>query len=304
MVIFAASFFYLYIFSKTYPLPILNRVSLDAKFKFIRDHIDTNTVDTIIIGSSIGLENISGARLEVSSKRCQSVLNLSGSGLRAVEIEQLLELLPTFPNLKRIIYSAQFSDFSGSATLKDFQSTLIIKYISNTLTFKDKVTLMSLTFQNIYSCIKRQWEWNDKHMSKNKFGYLGFDHTGSVPIHIYGNDIIKNRWEIPHSAKQDDKSYLTLDRISKTMKYSRIKFYFVMQPYRIPLVKQFEHVRSTMQYFENNVKQIVLKNEGKFLNLHDKLHLSDHYFSDRSHLNIKGAEITAKAIAAFIDKEE
>lgn len=302
--IFGASLLYLYIFSKTYPLPILNRASLDAKFKFIRDQIDINTVDTIIVGSSIGLENISGVVLEESSKKCQSVLNLSGSGLRAAEIEQLLELLPTFPNLKRIIYSAQFSDFSGYTALQDFQPTLIKKYISNTLTFEDKVTLMSLTFQNIYSCIKRQWEWNDKHMSKNKFGYLGFDHTGSVPNHIYGKDIIKSRWEIPHSSKQDSKSYLTLNRIGKKMKNNGIKFYFIMQPYRIPLVKQFAHVRTTMQYFENNAKKIVLKNDGKFLNLHNKLGLSDRYFSDRSHLNNKGAEITANAIGVFIDKEE
>lgn len=302
--IFITASLYLYTYSKSYPLPVLSRISLDSKLKFIKENVDINTIDTIIVGSSIGLENISGASLEESSASCKAVLNFSGSGLRASEVEQILELTTVFPNLKRVIYSAQFSDFSGFSILDNFQPTLIKDYISNTLTLKEKIELISITYQNIYTCIKWEWEWSDKHMSKNKFGYLGFDHTGSVPMHIYGKDIIRSRWNIPHSSKQDDKSYLALDRIAKKMESNGIKFYFIMEPYRIPLVEKFKHVRPTMQHFEKNAEKIVIKHDGNFLNLHEKLQLNDNFFADRSHLNDKGSVITGIAIGEFIDDKE
>ncbi len=302
--VFGVALLYLYIFSKTYPLPILNRVSLDAKIKFIKDNIDINTVDTIIVGSSIGLNNIQGDILEKSSTQCQSVLNLSGFELRAAQVEQILELTTVFPSLKRVIYSAQFSDFSASAILEDYDSSLIKRYLTGTLSYQDNISIWFHSYQNITSCIQRNWNWKNKHMANNKFSYLGFDHTGSVPLHIYGEDIIKHRWEQPHPQKQDMSSYLALERIVKKAKKDNINFYFVMEPYREPLVKKFKHVRPTMISFDHSVKEIVSGNGGKFLNLHNKLHLSDDYFVDRSHLNNEGSIVTAEAIGKFIDKNE
>jgi len=302
--IFGTALLYLYVYSRTYPLPILNRVSLDAKIKFIRDRIDINTVDTIIVGSSIGLNNIQGNVLEKSSTKCQSVLNLSGFGLRAGEVEQLLELTTVFPNLKRLIYSAQFSDFSAPAVLKDYDSVLIKNYLTNTLDYQDSIAIMFHSFQNLSSCIQRNWNWKEKHMMNNNFTYLEFDHTGSVSLHIYGQDIIKERWDTPHTKEQDKNSYLALERIIKKAKKDNINFYFVMEPYRGFLFEKFEHVRHTMNFLEDNMRKILLENGGRFLNLHDELHLSDHYFVDRSHLNNKGNAITSKVIGDFIDENE
>ena len=52
---------YVIYFAKHYPLPVTSRISLDAKLKFVREHIDVNKIDTIIVGSSIGLNDIQGA---------------------------------------------------------------------------------------------------------------------------------------------------------------------------------------------------------------------------------------------------
>ena len=304
MSIFGTALLYLYIFSKTYPLPMMNRVSLDAKIKFIKDNIDINTVDTIIVGSSIGLNDIQGAALEKSSTKCKSVLNLSGFELRAAQVEQILELITVFPNLQRVVYSAQFSDFSESATLEDYDSSLIKRYLTNTLSYEDNIFILLHSYKNIIACIQRHWDWKKKYMSNNKFTYLGFDHTGSVPLHIYGKDIIKSRWDKPHTEKQDKSSYSTLEKIVKKLKKDNIDFYFVMEPYRAALIKEFKHVHPTMLTFEDTIKKILLSNSGTFLNLHNKLHLSDDYFADRSHLNDKGSAITAEAIGLFIDENE
>lgn len=302
--IFGVAFLYLYIFSRSYPLPLLNRISLDAKIKFIKNNIDIDKVDTIIVGSSIGLNNIQGAVLEKSSEKCESVLNLSGFELRPYQISQILELTPVFPNLKRIIYSAQFSDFSASAVLEDYDSNLIKRYLTDTLSYYDHIFIWFHSYQNIISCIQRNWNWEDKHMSNNKFSYLGFDHTGSVPLHIYDHDIIKSRWEKPHPKKQDLHNYVILDKIVTNARKENINFYFVMGPYRGPLIQNFQHLPPTMTSFAHKVREIMQTNGGHFMNLHEKLHLNDNFFADRSHLNNYGSVLTAEAIGKYIDEIE
>jgi hypothetical protein len=59
---------YSYFFIQNYPIPITNRISLDAKIGFIKNRVDRDRVDTIIVGSSIGLNNVAGEVLEKSSK--------------------------------------------------------------------------------------------------------------------------------------------------------------------------------------------------------------------------------------------
>jgi len=299
-----SAIFYAYYFTKNYPLPITGRISFDAKITFIKEHIDRKKVDTIIVGSSIGLNNVQGTVLENASPKCQSVLNLSVYEATPTQIEQVLELTTVFPNLKRIIYSAQYSDFGYAGRLKDYDPAFIKAYLSDTLTLKKKISFYFHSCQNIFFCIQREWNWKDKYMQNNQFTYLGFDSTGSVPLHIYDKDIIMTRWEKPHFDKQSKQAFDALDRMSRKAKKENVDFIFVAQPYRGPLVKNFSHVQPVMQSFADQAKRIVTKNGGMFLNLHDQLHLSDNYFADRSHLNDQGSIIGTKAIGKFIDQTD
>ena len=296
--------FYAYYFTKNYPLPITGRISFDAKITFIKEHIDREKVDTIIVGSSIGLNNVQGAVLETASQKGQSVLNLSVYEATPAQVEQVLELTSIFPHLKRIIYSAQYSDFGYAGRLQDYDPAFIKAYLSDTLTLKEKISFYFHSCQNIFFCIRREWNWKNEHLQNNQFGYLGFDSTGSVPLHIYGEDIIKSRWEKPHFDKQSKEAFNALERMSQKARKEKIDFIFVVQPYREPLVKNFSHVQPVMQSFSRQAEQIVTNNDGKFLNLHEQLHLNDHYFSDRSHLNDQGSIIGTEAIGKFIDTNE
>ena len=294
--------FYAYYFTKHYPLPITGRISFDAKITFIKEHIDREKVDTIIVGSSIGLNNVQGTILEASSRKCRSVLNLSVYEATPTQIEQVLELTSIFPHLKRILYSAQYSDFGYAGKLKDYDPAFIKAYLSDKLTLKEKISFYFHSCQNIFFCIRREWNWRDKYMQNNQFTYLGFDASGSVPLHIYGKDIIKSRWEKPHFDKQSKQAFDALERMSQKAHKEKVDFIFVIQPYRGPLVQNFNHVRPVMQSFSHQAEQIVTRNGGKFLNLHDQLHLNDRYFADRSHLNDQGSIIGTKAIGSFIDQ--
>jgi hypothetical protein len=301
--IFGGVFIYIYIYAKNYPIPLFHSVSIDTKMMFMRDMENKENIDTLIVGSSIGLNNVQGVAVENSSKRVKHVLNLSGFGIVTMQVEQLLELTTLFPNLERVIYSAQFPDFSLPLIFENHDVDFVKNYINldkNHINFQYSF----YTYKHFVEFAKRPWNWEKKYMSNRDFSYLGFDHTGSAPLHIYDDDIIKSRWETPHAVSPIKENYLALERIVKKTEKKGINFYFIIQPYRIPLVKKSEHVRKTLESFDQVTKKIIIPNGGKVLNLHEYLHLNDNYFADRTHLNDKGSAISSKAIGKFIDKSE
>ena len=295
---------YVVYYTKHYPRPITSRISLDAKLKFVREHIDVNKIDTIIVGSSIGLNDIQGAYLQEASSKANGVLNLSVYEATTMEAEQLLGLRKVFPNLKRMIYSAQYSDFPHPYTYKNFDADTLGKYMAHRL---NPLAFFKVVFdasKNIPFLIHRQQEWGPKHTHSNSFHYLGFDSTGSVPLHIYGKDIIMYRWKNPHPNIEHPKSFEALYRMAKMAQEEGLYFYFAHQPYREPLVKKYKDVKNALVWVDKRAAHIFEPfSRAKLIKL-QSLHLDDSYFADRSHLNDKGSILTAKAIAKFIDENE
>jgi len=291
-------------FAKHYPTPIIDHISFDAKIQFIYENIDIEQMDTIVVGSSLALNNVQGIFLEKSSEKCSHVLNLSVWSIDASQVEQLLELADVFPNLKRIIYSGQFTSFNHAYRLKKFDADFIKKYISHQLNPIEYAAFVLNACKDISFCAKRQKEWEKKYGQKNKYTYLGFDHTGSAPLDIYGKDIIQARWVKVDGARVDPKALKALSRMAKKAYKNNIKFYFVQQPYRQAHINKNKHIEDVMKTFPKQIKAILTEHNGLFLNLHEKLKLSDKYFADRSHLNRLGSKIAAETIGEFIDKSE
>ncbi|MDQ7084905.1 MAG: hypothetical protein Q9M36_08205 [Sulfurovum sp.] len=294
---------YAYYFSKHYPLPITDRISLDAKLQFVRDSIDVESVDTMIVGSSIGLNNIHGEVLENVSSQIHSVVNFSVYQATALQSEQLTHLSDTFPNLKRIIYSAQYSDFPHARKYQNFDTKRWVKYMRGDLNMIDTWLIFFRACRNIMFCIERQREWKSKHLQKNKFEYLGFDSTGSVPLHIYGEDIIGHRWRLPQPGIMHSQSFDAVVRMTDRANRKGIEFYLAHQPYRDGLYKSKKGVKDAMSYFDKRIIEVFSQVKGKLIVL-QALNVGDEYFADRSHLNDKGSILVSEAIGKFIDKTE
>ncbi len=303
-VVLTSTVTYAYYFSQEYPLPFTSRISFDAKIQFVRDKIDVEKIDTIIVGSSIGLNNVNGVALEEASKRAKHVLNLSVYESSPVQVEQMLQLIDIFPNLKRIVYSAQFSDFQHASSFRDYQPKWIGLYMAKKLTPVAEAKFLLEASKDLAFLQKRKNEWHQKHGQSNKFTYLGFDRTGSVPLEIYGKDIIPSRWNNPHGTLYVQQAFAALDRMTKLASKKGIVFYMVQQPYRPELVQKHAHVLLNLKIFLDRLHKIVPKNGGYILSLFQTLPLEDTYFADRSHLNAKGSVLAAQAIAKFIDETE
>ena len=303
--IFIFSILYAYYFSRNYPLPLTSRVSLDAKIKFIRENINLNDIDTLVVGSSMALNNVRGAELEVSSKVCKGVLNISTYAANPGKVAQTLELIELFPNLERIIYSVQYFDFHGVSKFREYDVDMIKKYIGNTLSMEERFKVFFNATKNIPFLMFRHFEWETLHAQSNKFTYLGFDKTGSSPLQMYGDDILPNRWKysswFPHHTK---KPYKVLGKILREAHKNELKFYFIQQPYRTGLIKKHPNLNTEINWFLNKTEKIVESNNGIFLSLQKSLPLSNKYYADRAHLNAEGSTLSTKAIAKFIDKVE
>jgi len=303
IIVFGGAFLYVYHFSKTYPIPFTHRISLDDKFKFIRDMPNRDKIDTIIVGSSIGLNNIQGIILEESSTKVHHVLNISAYGLTTTQVERHLDIISVFPNVKRVIYSTQFPDFGYLVKFQSYNLEFIKEYID---LGKGKIDLPHAfyAYKNIIEFTKNHWNW-EKIYKGDMFNFgLAFDRTGSIPLHIYGDMINKEKFFNPHPLNQNEKNFQALARMSAKMHHMHIKFYFVVGPYRQALLDKHEDLRTTMADFITKTNKIVTDNSGFPLNLHPQLKLSDYYFVDRFHLNEHGSVLTAKAIGKFIDKSE
>jgi len=297
---------YVYDFSKKYPPPITSRISFDAKLKFIRENIDADSIDTLIVGSSIGLNNVLGSVIEKNSKKAKHVLNLSVYEATTLQVEQILELRSAFPNLKRIIYSAQYSDLSRLHKYENFNPKLLIGFMRSELSTLALSKLLFDACNNLYFCEQREKKWKDEHTQSNKFSYLGFDHTGSVALDINEQSKeskVNGRWHLPQPGIMPSESFEAIERMSKSARKENIRYYVAHQPYRDTLTKEHESVRNALLYFDDKINLVLKKYNGTLIRL-QKLHLNDDYHADRTHLNEKGATIVSQKIGEIIDENE
>jgi hypothetical protein len=303
VILFGGALLYTYFYSKKYPIPLTSRISLDAKIMFIRDMPNRDNIDTIVMGSSIGLNNVNGSILEKESKNIQHVLNLSAFSMEVSHNAQLIELFSLFPNLKRVIYSAQSLDFTGETPFDEVDIDLLKEYIvlgKKNTNFK----FTFLAYKNFINIIKRRYVWGKDYLAHNHFHNLDYDHTGSAGLHIYGKDIIHKRWINPYAAPTNKESYEALNLMIKALRDKNIKFYFFIQPYRQELIDNDPKLEKIFNDFNDNAQKVILENDGYFLSLLRKLHLKDKYFADRMHLNDQGNIIASKTIGKFIDDHE
>jgi hypothetical protein len=291
----------LYILSFTYPLPVFNHISLDAKLRFLNQTGRTITADTIIIGSSVGVDNINGVLLEELSRSSREVLNYSAWGLNPVQIEQLLPVILDNRNIQRIIYAVTPADFTRGDLLGNYDERIIRNYIYNTLSVFDHLFLLNKAANNHKEYWKTIRNWQAKLQNERLVTSLLFDRTGGVALNIHDVDH-KSSNRRTDDKQLDDAAFQALERIMQTVAGRKIRLYFSVTP---RLQQQDKDVKSavSLSLFNERARKIVQFNQGRFINMHELMELGDNNFVDRLHLNDKGAKAASEVLASIIDAE-
>ena len=292
----------LYQVESKFHLPVFNHISLDRKLHFLKDHEELDTADTVIIGSSMGLNNINGVMLENTSKYVHGVINLSAWSIKCPQILPLLTKVVKDGKVKRIIYAAQYFDFTQEFNIDGASADTVFGYLNEDPL--DKLLFIISASRNLLSMIENYLRW-ESFTNPETYEYLIFDRTGGNQLDINKENANPHRW-----SKVDDftiepfgKANLTclkdMADLSETHHFDLI---FVVQPFREAVVASNPQLKEIMFEFDKQTKAILNNENSYHINAHEILNFDDSNFADKSHLNIKGANAKTKKLAKMIDR--
>lgn len=279
------------------PLRVSNSISYDVKLNFMRSTKIVKKSNTIVVGSSMALNNISGITLEENSRKFKKVANISSWGLQTSEVLQLIELI-NLDKIDYIIYSTQYLDFE-THRLKDIDKVEVIKYLNNQFTTYPYIKTIKTLISNLNNYIR----YNSLYMDPNKYRYLNYDRTGSVNFTFASKYISKSRWESNDKAKYNlsEECFKDLIELSELSKKKNIKLIVVTTPIRKSILLNNNVLLKTFNQYINKLKNLSNKNMFKYINCHKLLNLSDSYFVDKEHLNKRGAILVSNEIIKQIN---
>lgn len=281
------------------PYRFTSSLSYDAKISFIRKKFlsgEFTNVDTIVIGSSMGLNNINSQAIEEQSNHIHRVLNMSSWGLNT---DDALELLMNIDlsKIKQVIYIAQYDDFTTNGDKVRFGQDM-----NSIKAFWSDDNIIGPYFQLLKvlpSKLKRYLLWKKYYADETQYRNLAFNENGDVGLNIKGKNINTSRYnEFPFPAYLPDNKYTPLIDMSNYLKQKNIPLIIARTPYRLPLLTANESLNDVFLSFSAKVAALA-ENEGfTYIDVHNELKLTDAYFADKSHLNNDGAILISKFIAS------
>ena len=190
----------IYFHNNGVPLRMTNSISYDAKLNFLKKSKLLSTCDTIVIGSSMALNNIDSLTLQENNKDIKKIANVASWGLQTSESLELLKIL-NLKKIKRIIFSTQFNDFM-LVRYKDVEKNNVKKFLySDNL----KDTILLPYFNTVNSIIPNFLEylnWKNIYQNKNSNKYLAFDENGDVNLTFEKNKKEQNDWFVINPNKK------------------------------------------------------------------------------------------------------
>lgn len=306
--ILLAVFFYglvivaLYQLEHKFHLSAYNHVSLDSKLYFLKHHAEINSADTIIIGSSMGLNNINGIMLEDSSSSVDKVVNISAWGMKCFNLLPLIKGAVRHGNVERIIYPAQYFDFTPGPEIKGVNPKTAFGYL-NRNSFDTFLYVLSAS-KNLINMIDSFQDWH-RFTNPKTYEYLIYDRTGSNQLDINQDNANPHRWGKIDSytlAPFQKESLACLRELADLSQAYQFDLIFVVQPFREALITAHPELKQIMDAFILETKNILRFENTYHVNAHQLLELDDSHFADKSHLNIKGANAKTRKLTDIINE--
>lgn len=282
------------------PLRFTKSISYDIKIKFAKEQLAKKQYDTLIVGSSMALNNIDAEVLEASDAVTRA-LNLSSWGMATSECLQLLQMLD-LSEIKYVVHAAQYFDYVGELD-KVLDERELERYFQGRWTYKTY-------FQNISRLPQNLWDYFDL---GNEYGdsrtqaYLGFDESGGVNFERDGFLINKRKWEeIPpiSATPVGDDYFHHLLAMQQFLSEKDIQLVVITPPFRENLLAQSAEFRQFFFAHKDYLEHLSRTRGFVYVDAHDKLGLNDQFFVDASHLDAKGAHRMSELVVEAVEHSE
>jgi len=294
-ILFISSFIFIYYLNecKGVPLRLTSSISFDAKLEFLKDYSEIKHTEILIVGSSMGLNNIN-SELLAKNIRNENILNISSWGLKVDEIYKLIKILD-LKNVKKIIYINQYFDFYGNNVVK-YNEVDFIDYLYKDLLVKPYLK----TFKTLNNNYKDYLEWEKRYLNDLKYSSLLFNQFGDVLLNINKDNSNINRWKAITKVKSIENNYSHLEELIIYAQSINVELYLITTPYRLQFFENNEFLKHYNEYIQK-ILELSNKYNVRYLNLQDRLNLIDEYFADSSHLNYKGSNLVSLELAKYLN---
>lgn len=282
------------------PLRFTKSISYDFKIRFVKAQLADSQFDTLIVGSSMALNNIDADVLETSSA-VHKVLNLSSWGMATSECLQLLQMLD-LSGVKQVVHSAQYFDYVGEVD-KVLDQDELVRYLNGGWPLKTYFQNISRLPQNVWDYLDLGNEYGDSRTQ----AFLGFDDSGGVNFERDGFLINQRKWEeipaIP-TVPVGDAYFEHLLEMQKFLGEKGIQLVVVTPPFRQELLAQSDEFREFFTAHKDYLEQLSRSKGFLYIDAHERLEFDDRFFVDASHLDSVGAHRMTELVVDALEHSE
>jgi hypothetical protein len=257
--------------------------SFDQKLLFIKQQDFGDTPLSIVAGSSMALNNLDTDELEKSDGI--RYLNASSWSLSVAQTAKFTSLLESRFNVKELTLVVQSFELEDGKPTKlpitdeDFRS-----YLS------DNIWFTLARHADVVDAFFTKYEWDAKYGNPHVYQYLGFTKTGSVPLHIWKDDIDPDRWNPKQVFSAScQQCMMALTTMCTSVLQHKIPFFVILPP----LTQYIRSVRSDIRELYEDRRQkltaTVLDCGGRLFDASRYADFDDTCFADFAHLNAEGA---------------
>lgn len=282
-------------FQNELPAPRLsNSSAFNEKARWIRGNLPQKC-STLILGSSMALNNIDAEMLP-RERFGEQIANVASWGMGMRDSEKMLKMIAPLCKPDAVILVTNFMDFN-SAWSKDIDWVLFDEYIHQSSYLL--AYLREFDLRDFISAIKSRRK-NSKEGTKF-YQSMVFDETGTVNFACRNFRIDPRRWdghqsrELELDANLRAENIQALHRIAETAKQMNIKLYVLTPPMR--RVAETGFLVDARKTLWDDVKRVVSKSGGAYLQVPGSSEFGDELFADFAHMNACGAEKFTRQIA-------
>lgn len=289
--ILSGIFFYFYkIGGDDLPAPAFsNSLSFNEKIDFIRDK-DLSNIEYVAIGSSMTLNNVDS---EVMAKHFgENYLNLGSWGFKISDSKKFLEeMIGFFPNLKAVIISTTFVDFSSTTRNIEVDYELVKRSLKYELGIIPYITNLDLRYMLNNSKTNKA-----KMSDSGSYDILSYDNFGGVILEISQDQINQERWNNDITDFDvSEKELTSLKNLIEFLKNLDVRTVIAIPPQREGLMN--DEKLKIINIEISRIIAVAQPSGAYFINSFDQGLWADSLFVDYCHLNKTGAEKFTKLIS-------